>query len=242
MPIDPRKFKKIITNHFDNLTEEEFLETLHKSSPHLFDENSDGKKAASLPIQNKKEKENTKAETKLLNLTNKSLKYISFFCGILIALLLVSLLNNSSDVKLSAAPVFTSKNKFRCQTSGNDVLLYIETHRGSLPLLKFVSKSENKGYSSSNRCISVSNRLAEYTKANPIYITTGTKNGQFILCASRKVGEGCIKDEDNGAILTFGSSVDDPDKYLRFLIDMNNKASNSGIIVQSEDGAYIGKI
>jgi hypothetical protein len=40
MPIDPRKFKKIVTNHFDNLTEEEFLKNLHKSSPYLFDENS----------------------------------------------------------------------------------------------------------------------------------------------------------------------------------------------------------
>lgn len=38
MPIDPRKFEKIITNHFDNLTEEEFLKTLRKSSPYLFDD------------------------------------------------------------------------------------------------------------------------------------------------------------------------------------------------------------
>jgi hypothetical protein len=37
MPIDPKKFKKIVTNHFDNLSEEEFLETLRKSSPYLFD-------------------------------------------------------------------------------------------------------------------------------------------------------------------------------------------------------------
>jgi hypothetical protein len=37
MPVDPKKFKKIVTNHFDNLSEEEFLETLRKSSPYLFD-------------------------------------------------------------------------------------------------------------------------------------------------------------------------------------------------------------
>jgi uncharacterized protein YutE (UPF0331/DUF86 family) len=37
MPIDPKKFKKIITNHFDDLSEEEFLETLRKSSPYIFD-------------------------------------------------------------------------------------------------------------------------------------------------------------------------------------------------------------
>jgi hypothetical protein len=37
MPIDPKKFKKIVADHFDNLSEEEFLETLRKSSPYLFD-------------------------------------------------------------------------------------------------------------------------------------------------------------------------------------------------------------
>ena len=41
MPIDPKKFKKIVNNHFDNLSEEEFLKILHKSSPHLFDGNSE---------------------------------------------------------------------------------------------------------------------------------------------------------------------------------------------------------
>ena len=43
MPIDPGKFKRIVTNHFDNITEEEFLKTLHKSSPYLFDVSSEVK-------------------------------------------------------------------------------------------------------------------------------------------------------------------------------------------------------
>jgi hypothetical protein len=43
MPIDPKKFKKIVNNHFDNLSEEEFLKTLHKSSPYLFDGSSEAK-------------------------------------------------------------------------------------------------------------------------------------------------------------------------------------------------------
>jgi hypothetical protein len=43
MPIDPKKFKKVVTNHFDNLSEEEFLKTLHKSSPYLFDGSSEAK-------------------------------------------------------------------------------------------------------------------------------------------------------------------------------------------------------
>ena len=47
MPIDPKKFKKIVTNHFDNLSEEEFLKTLHKSSPHIFETNSEEKDVTS---------------------------------------------------------------------------------------------------------------------------------------------------------------------------------------------------
>jgi hypothetical protein len=43
MPIDPKKFKKVVTNHFDNLSEEEFVKTLHKSSPYLFDGSSEVK-------------------------------------------------------------------------------------------------------------------------------------------------------------------------------------------------------
>ena len=47
MPINPKKFKKIVTNHFENLSEEEFLKTLHKSSHHIFDANSEEKDVTS---------------------------------------------------------------------------------------------------------------------------------------------------------------------------------------------------
>jgi hypothetical protein len=51
MPVDPKKFKKIVTNHFDNLTEEEFLKTLQKSSPYIFDKNS--KREHNVQLSNK---------------------------------------------------------------------------------------------------------------------------------------------------------------------------------------------
>jgi hypothetical protein len=41
MPINPEKFKRIITNHFKTVTPEEFLENLRKSSPYLFTESSE---------------------------------------------------------------------------------------------------------------------------------------------------------------------------------------------------------
>ncbi len=54
MPIDPRKFEKIITNHFANLTEEEFLKTLQKSSPYLFDGSSEAKHDVTLSERDEK--------------------------------------------------------------------------------------------------------------------------------------------------------------------------------------------
>jgi hypothetical protein len=44
MPMNPEKFKQIITDHFKTVTPEEFLENLRKSSPYLFTENSEATK------------------------------------------------------------------------------------------------------------------------------------------------------------------------------------------------------
>jgi hypothetical protein len=40
MPMDAKEFKRRVTEHFENVTEEEFLENLRKSSPYLFTEES----------------------------------------------------------------------------------------------------------------------------------------------------------------------------------------------------------
>jgi XisI protein len=44
MPIDPREFKRLVTNHLATVTDEEFLENLRKSSPYLFIDDSEAKK------------------------------------------------------------------------------------------------------------------------------------------------------------------------------------------------------
>ena len=41
MPINPRKFERLITNHFATVTKEAFLENLRKCSPYLFTDNSE---------------------------------------------------------------------------------------------------------------------------------------------------------------------------------------------------------
>jgi prephenate dehydrogenase len=59
MPIDPKQFKKIITNHFKNITEEEFLKTLYKSSPRLFNQKPEQVQDVQLHNKNEVISENT---------------------------------------------------------------------------------------------------------------------------------------------------------------------------------------
>jgi hypothetical protein len=74
MPIDPKKFKKVVTNHFDNLTAEDFLKTLHKSSPYLFDENSVEKQDVQLLDRDKTTSLNT--FTKLFSIDEEFRGYL----------------------------------------------------------------------------------------------------------------------------------------------------------------------
>jgi hypothetical protein len=41
MPMDAKEFKQRVTEHFENVSEEEFLENLQESSPYLFTEGSE---------------------------------------------------------------------------------------------------------------------------------------------------------------------------------------------------------
>ena len=47
MPMDPSEFQSRVTEHFKNVTEEEFLSNLRKSSPYLFVKDSEEQKKAS---------------------------------------------------------------------------------------------------------------------------------------------------------------------------------------------------
>jgi hypothetical protein len=38
MPIDLKEFEQVITEHFKNVTEEEFMQNLRKAAPYLFEE------------------------------------------------------------------------------------------------------------------------------------------------------------------------------------------------------------
>jgi predicted transposase/invertase (TIGR01784 family) len=73
MPMNPEKFKQIITDHFKTVTPEEFLANLRKSSPYLFTEMqeeedpciSEIKESKSAEIENTRIYQQAKQESKL---------------------------------------------------------------------------------------------------------------------------------------------------------------------------------
>jgi hypothetical protein len=52
MPINPKKFREKVTNHFENITEEDFLKNLYKSSPYLFAKGTKKKDATNMSNSN----------------------------------------------------------------------------------------------------------------------------------------------------------------------------------------------
>jgi hypothetical protein len=40
MPLDPKEFEKVFVNHFEKISQEQFLDNLKVACPYLFDEDS----------------------------------------------------------------------------------------------------------------------------------------------------------------------------------------------------------
>jgi hypothetical protein len=51
MPMDAKEFKRRVAEHFKNVTKEEFLRNLQKSSPYLFTEESGKPKEFNMPTK-----------------------------------------------------------------------------------------------------------------------------------------------------------------------------------------------
>jgi hypothetical protein len=57
MPLDPKEFDKVFTNHFETIAPEQFLDNLKAACPYLFDEDSskivefiNGKEVGTKPV------------------------------------------------------------------------------------------------------------------------------------------------------------------------------------------------
>jgi Circadian oscillating protein COP23 len=240
MPIDPKKFKKVITNHFDNLTEEEFLKTLRKSSPHLFDESSEEKQATwqinqtKIPLDSSSQKISSSISHQKKYFWGRAIIVMG---GVLFGSSVVPFLTINILKPSNASQVFTSKDKFQCNVSRDSVVLQVKIGTVSRPFIKFVGNFT--GNSKINRCKTISSNFTRYTEQSGLYVSTGIRNGRSILCASNKNGE-CIKDDNGGELLSLSPDVD-PKKYLQLLFELNrnNLLNSSPIFTQSQDLIYL---
>ena len=124
----------------------------------------------------------------------------------------------NSPVKSRNEPI-----TFYCNQNANSVVMVGRTGKTERPILNL--SKWNNGYSPLNRCQIISNKIKVYINNDrTIAITTGVKNGYDIICLSERVGKGCLKDENNGQILTLGKSgTHSRQKYLENLIASDPK-------------------
>ncbi|MCL2931154.1 MAG: COP23 domain-containing protein [Trichodesmium sp. MAG_R03] len=130
-----------------------------------------------------------------------------------------------------------SQNRFFCEQDFKGTpTTYVQTERGRIAIIKWVSKFFTvSGYDSQTRCQLVSPQFQQlYNRGQLNYLSAGKKNGQYIICALNKLGGECdqlftLKPKENPAdILThlrklasgetktpyFGSSAVDFNNFL----------------------------
>ena len=115
---------------------------------------------------------------------------------------------------------------FKCNQYADNVNMIGEVGQAKRSILNFNEKIRwNDTYSPINRCQMIASKINKYMISDrAVAITTGVKNGYDIICLSEGVGKGCLKDENNGQILTLGKSgTHSQQKYLENLIAANPK-------------------
>jgi hypothetical protein len=161
--------------------------------------------------------------------------------------------NNFNNNKVSVfpentlAPVSSSKNKdtdslneYSCEKNGGDIVLNGKIKDIERPVMGFNTTIWGSNFPKDVRCNIVHTKLKKY---NAHFITTGEKNGYSILCASNGPGTGCIKDVNNGQIVTLGRTGVNSQKALtKLLVSLNPNPGNleaSAGFLQTEARVYI---
>jgi Circadian oscillating protein COP23 len=155
--------------------------------------------------------------------------------------------NNFSLFAKNTPPILVSTNKdtapsneYSCDPNGVDVVLNGKINSSERPVMGFNTTIWGKDYTKGMRCGMVKQALVNY---NAHFITTGEKNGYSILCASHGPGKGCIKDANEGQIVTLGRTGINSQRYLNtLLVSLNpdpSKLEASAGFMQTEARVYI---
>ncbi len=94
-----------------------------------------------------------------------------------------------------------------------------------------------KGYTPLERCKQVSSKIQKLASENKLkFISSGKKNGYYIICSASEVGGSCILD---GQIVTLPSRIKNKEEANKSVTEfLNLRDGASGVITHSER-AYI---
>lgn len=132
----------------------------------------------------------------------------------------ISIMASVSVLSMMTPAQAANDLKFSCGTSKGTPATVAQTSRGAVPIIRWVSNTFTEaGFSPAYRCQLVSTKFQEYYKAGTLnFLTTGTANGQPVVCVAATKGGPCA-----GVLFTLKPGSD-PWQTLTRLMDVRVQA------------------
>ena len=112
-----------------------------------------------------------------------------------------------------------SDAKFSCGTSQGVPATVVQTSRGNIAVIRWVSDAFGEKYTPEYRCRVVSAKFQQYQKDGQLnYMTTGIANGQSVVCVASSKGGPC------GGVLFTLKPGSDPQSTLTRLMNVRVQA------------------
>ena len=122
---------------------------------------------------------------------------------------------------------------FFCELrQGIPVTIY-RSESGNKPIIRWVSTNLPNNLTPQKRCEMVSEKFQAALDHQLLYFATGSRNGQPVMCASDRVGGGCLD-----VLFTFNPGSD-PKKILTQLLDLRGLANGNAIEQGDDKQVYI---
>jgi Circadian oscillating protein COP23 len=120
---------------------------------------------------------------------------------------------------ISPVAAQSSDAKFSCGTNQGAPATVVQTSRGNITVIRWVSDAFGEKYSPEYRCRVVSAKFQQYHKDGQLkYLTTGFSNGQSVVCVASRKGGSC-----SGVLFTLKPGSD-PQQTLTRLMNVRIQA------------------
>jgi hypothetical protein len=106
-----------------------------------------------------------------------------------------------------------SDAKFSCGTSQGVPATVVQTSRGNIAVIRWVSDAFGEKYTPEYRCRVVSAKFQQYQRDGQLnYLTTGIANGQSVVCVASRKGGPC-----SGVLFTLKPGGDPQNTLIRLM-------------------------